>query len=277
MIPRNPGRLRRATLVAATAVLPFLAGCDTAPGPEAPGSGPVVSELRYDPPSIVVSTLPDGSVSGGKVTVPFSLSVRASDPDGDLAQVSWVLRGPDAGTAPVASGDLAVQTGGRFGTTTTLSLPVAVTGRYTVVVFASDRVGRLSNETRGSLDLLAEGNPPVIVSVDMPERVTRPAAGGAPVVVRIVATVSDPDGAANVLRVQTLVNGRSSLLLCDDGSQGACNGGTASGDAVAGDARYTLTLQVEATNAPGANTFEFTAVDRSGLVSAPVARTIVIE
>ncbi len=277
MNPRNRGRIRHAVVVAVTTGAALLAGCDTAPGPESPGFGPVVSDLRYDPPSVVVSELPEGSVSGGMVTVPFSLSVQASDPDGDLADVSWIVRGPDADTAPVASGRLSVQTGGRFGAATQLSLPIAVTGRYTVVVHASDRAGRLGNETRGAIDLLAEGHPPSIGSVDMPDRVARPPAGSPPVVVRIVAAVDDPDGAANVLRVQTVVNGRTTLLLCDDGSQAMCNAGAVSGDQVAGDSRYTLTLQVEATNSPGVNTFEFTAVDRSGLVSAPVVRTIVIE
>jgi hypothetical protein len=253
------------------------AACDTAPGPEASGRGPVVSDLQYDPPAIVVSSLPEGSVSGGRVTVPMTISVRAGDPDGDLAEVAWLLRGPDAGSDPVAEGLLAVQTGGRYSATVSVSLPLAVTGRYTLIVFASDRAGRLGNEARGAVDLLAEGRPPTITAVEMPERVVRPAPGAPPVVVRIVATVEDPDGLANVLRVQTRVNDRTTLLLCDDGSAGACNGSTASGDAVAVDGRFTLTIQVESTNSAGSNTFVFTATDRSGLTSVGVTKVIVIE
>lgn len=254
-----------------------MAACDTAPGPDLPGRGPVVSDLRVDPPAIVVSSLPEGSVSGGRVTVPMTISVRASDPDGDLAAVSWLLRSPDPGSEPVAEGALAVQTGGRFGTTTNVSLPLAVTGRYTLVVYASDRSGRLGNEAREAVDLLAEGRPPSITAVEMPERVVRPASGAPPVVVRIVVSVADPDGSANVLRVQARVNDRTTLLLCDDGSSGGCNGSTASGDAVAADGRFTLTLQVESSNAAGGNTFVFTATDRSGQTSEAVTRVIVIE
>lgn len=254
-----------------------LAACDTGPGPEAPGRGPVVSDLQVDPPAIVVAGLPEGSISGGRVTVPLTISVRASDPDGDLASVAWLLRGPDAGSEPVAHGDLALQAGGRFGTTANVSLDLAVTGRYTLVVFASDRAGRLGNEAREAVDLLAEGRPPSITAVEMPERVTRPAAGAPPVVVRIVVSVQDPDGAANVLRVQARVNGRSTLFLCDDGSSGSCNGSAASGDAVAADGRFTLTLQVESGNAAGSNTFVFTATDRSGQTSEAETRVIVIE
>lgn len=254
-----------------------MAACDTAPGPEDQGRGPVVSDLQVDPPAIVVASLPEGSVSGGRVTVPMTISVRASDPDGDLASVAWLLRGPDAGSEPVAGGELALQAGGRFGATVNVSLPLAVTGRYTLVVFASDRSGRLGNEAREAVDLLAEGRPPSITTVEMPERVVRPASGAPPVVVNIVVSVLDPDGAANVMRVQARVNDRTTLLLCDDGSSGGCNGSAASGDAVAADGRFTLTLQVESGNAPGANAFAFTATDRSGQTSEAVTRVIVIE
>jgi hypothetical protein len=80
-------------------------------------------------------------------------------------------------------------------------------------------------------------------------------------------------------RVDVLVNGGVTLRLCDDGGQSGCNPGfsAGSGDAVAGDGYFTLTLIVESTNSAGVNTFVFEAVDRDGLRSEPLSRSIVLE
>ena len=94
----------------------------------------------------------------------------------------------------------------------------------------------------------------------------------------IVVTVEDPDGIANVSRVEMLVNGSGPLFLCDDGGNGVCNAGfPPSGDEVAGDGRFTITIQLDASNSPGDNLFEFTAVDRGGLESATEQRTVEVQ
>ena len=92
---------------------------------------------------------------------------------------------------------------------------------------------------------------------------------------RIVATVSDPDGLANIARVEVRVNGGSPFLLCDDGGQGACNG-SASGDDESGDGLYTVTFGFGSGNT-GTFSMEFVAVDRAGLESNRVTRTLIIE
>lgn len=268
-------------IVALALLLAVAAGCDSAPGPEEAGlRPPVVSDLSYEPGAILVDELPPESVTGGVATVPVTAEVRATDRDGDLDRVSWVLRGPVAGSAAVASGDFTPSGSGLFRLEEEIGFPTAVPGRYTLLVFASDRSGRLGNDVRGVIDLLASGTPPAITGVEMPERVTRPAAGQPPVPVVIVVTASDPDGLANILRVETRVDGGAALNLCDDGGEGACNPAVTqapSGDQVAGDGRFTVTLQVEASNSAGTRTFTFEAVDRSGLRSAVVERTLVIE
>ena len=57
--------------------------------------------------------------------------------------------------------------------------------------------------------------------------------------------------------------------LVDDGLNG--------GDDVAGDGRYTITVQVASDNAPGPRVFAFQATDRAGLESNVVEKTITIE
>ena len=156
----------------------------------------------------------------------------------------------------------------------------AVPGRHTLLVFAYDRSGRLGNDVRGVIDVQAVGTPPEITAVELPDHVTRPATGEPPVPVIVVVTAADPDGLANILRVETRLDGGGALNLCDDGGDGACNPTVtqaSSGDATAGDGRFTVTLQVESSNTPGPRVFTFVAVDRSGLRSAIEERTLIIE
>lgn len=266
--------------LAVVAIAAAAAGCDTAPGPELPGlRPPVVSGFTYAPATVVVDDLPPDAVTDDAVRVTVSAQVQVLDPDSDVDRVGFVVMDPAGASTPVATGVLSGLGQGRYGMETEVAFPRGLVGRYTLLVYAVDRSGRLGNEVRGAIDLLATGTPPVITGVEMPETVRRPAPGEPPTPVTIVATVTDPDGLANVLRVETLVNAATTpLYLCDDGGQGACNAGFGtSGDAVAGDGRFTLTVAVESGNAPGPNTFVFTAVDRSGLRSEPVTRTIVIE
>jgi len=226
---------------------------------------------------IEVDELPQGSLVGESVRVSVSISAAASDPDGDLQTVAFVLQAPLASNEPVASGVLSAAGGGRYAIQTDILFPVALTGSYVLIVYASDEAGMLGNEVRGVIELAALGGPPVIESVDFPATVQRPADGEAAVPIMIVAQVSDPDGLANVARVEVRFNGGSPLLLCDDGGQDACNPGFASGDETAGDGLFTLTIQVESTNALGDISLEFVATDRSGLASDPVTRVLTIE
>lgn len=264
-----------------SALLLLLGACDTAPGPEdAGGIPPVVSDLTFSPGAVLVDELPPEDVSGGKAFVQVTAEVVARDRDGDLARVSWVLRGPQAGSSEIAGGDLEAQGAGLYRLEEKVGFPTAIPGRYTLLVFAYDRSGRLGNDVRGVIDVQSVGTPPEILGIEMPERVVRPADGQPPVPVVLVVTASDPDGLANILRVEARVDGGAPLNLCDDGGEGACNPiltQASSGDAAAGDGRFTVTLQVESSNSAGPRIFTFEAVDRSGLRSEVVERTLDIQ
>ncbi len=258
-----------------------LAGCDSAPGPPSPDERPpVLFDFDFSPRSVVFEQLPPDQIAGDLVRVPVELSVSARDADGDLETVRFLVQPPFSTSETVAAGEMTPAGNGRFTATATVEIPKSDVGVYSVVVFAVDGAGQMSNQARGEFAFEATGEPPVIEDVALPERVTRPAPGEDPVLIPIVATVSDPDGLANIARVemQVLPIGSVILQLCDDGGEGACNPGFgSSGDETAGDGRFTITLQLDSSNAPGETTFEFRAIDRAGLTSETVTRTITVE
>lgn len=271
----RPWRLRWAAAWACLLVLLPL-GCDSAPGPMDPDTtAPVVTDIQISPGLLALDQLPG---SGDTVSATISVSADITDENRDLSTFFVVIRTAAAGSAPLATAEEPIPGNGRVQASIPLTVSRASGGPYHVTAFASDVAGNLSNVVYGTIEVQASSEPPVITAIDMPSVVTRPASGEPPLSIPIVATVSDPDGIDNVAFVEVIVNGGATLRLCDDGGAGVCNAGFgASGDAAAGDGQFTLTIQLASTNAAGTNTFEFRAVDRSGLRSAVEVRTIEVQ
>lgn len=252
-------------------------GCDSAPGPDpVEASAPRIENIHVSPDVLALDQL---GGEGDTVTAPITVSADVLDDDDDLATFFVVVRSALAGQTPLAQTELPITSSGRMQATIDLTVSRAESGRFTVSVFASDTRGNLSNVAYHVIDVSATSEPPVITQVVMPDRVTRPAAGEPPVSIALIVEADDPDGRDNIAFVQVIVNGGTTLRLCDDGGQGVCNAGfgASSGDAQAGDGQFTLTIQLDSSNAAGTNTFEFSVVDRSGLRSATEVRTIVVE
>jgi hypothetical protein len=251
-------------LVAACA---FAAACDQAPGPAGEaGDPPVLSEFSFFPH---VYAFPHDA-EGEDLEVPLVMEVTATDLDDDLESVSFAVQSPVAGAPPLAQGTLSRTAGTHYEAAATLTIPSGEVGLYTVLVYAIDGAGSLSNDVRGMLRIEGVGGPPAIVSVVAPDTVQRPAAGEPPRPVEIVAEVSDPDGLANVNAVQfwNVDNPSVRIHMSDAGELG---------DEEAGDGRYTRVVEIGAGNQAGINTFAFQATDRSGLTSSIVQATIVVE
>jgi len=256
----------------------LLWGCDALPGaPSLEGRPPVVSDLSFTPDSVDFNALPAEQIRADTALIPLSLAVTARDPDGRIARVAFVVRAPLNTTKPVATGTLEAAGADRYAGETTLRLHRAQVGPYTVLVYAVDDEERLSNQVRGTLWFWATGGPPVIEEVQVPDTLRRPAPGEPPIIFQVVARVSDPDGLENILRVELRVNNGAPILLCDDGGKGVCGGIPNSGDAVAGDGLFTMTLLLASDNVPGTYTFVFQAIDRTGLTSEEVRRHVVVE
>lgn len=271
---------RRLFVYTASVVIIGVMGCDTAPGPrDIDQSAPVVSDLEFSPLSVNLDNLAPGSIVDGIANFSLEIEITITDADADLELLYLFVLPPDSQSPTAAESIVPISSNGTVSITMNVSIPTAETGTYTVKVYASDLEGQLGNLATGSLQVDASSSPPVITDIDMPVVVTKPNEGEPPLLIPIVARVTDPEGLANILRVELIVNGSGPpILLCDDGSAGECNTDfPPSGDVLAEDGLFTVTIQLDASDAPGDNEFIFTAFDRSGLASESVTRILLVQ
>ena len=203
----------------------LLAACDAAPGlPASGGAPPVLSDFAFTPERLNVASPGEGA---DVVEVPLVVEVTARDPEGDVREVRYVVSPPTSGAGPLLEGTLeaAGDEADVYRDSTTLRLPTAEVGVYTIRVFATDAGGQASNQAIGSLRFTASGGAPVIEELIVPERVQRPSEGTRRVA--FVAVVSDPDGLANVsaVRFWNVDSPGSKFALFDDGNPGRGRGG----------------------------------------------------
>jgi hypothetical protein len=244
-----------------------LAACDSAPGPvDLNPRPPVLSDFSFGPEVVNTGQLPEGwQATDDGVSGPVTVSVTASDPDGTVDEVRYVVQSPTDPTQPLALGLLESTGGNGYEASVPLTLPPGAVGNYTVLVFAIDDDRVQSGEARGLLRFSASGEPPVIENVEADPEVVRP---GQDTTLRFVVTVSDPDGLENIGSVfVTTPNGQTESMFDDGQSQG---------DEAAGDGQYTAQFDVPDSVTPGTQTFSFQAFDRSGLASEVVTKDIQI-
>lgn len=245
----------------------LLWACDQAPGPPTDaGDPPVLSDFSFSPHEYAVPH----DANGEALTIPLTMAVTATDADDDLQHVSFVVQSPFSADSAAAEGTLSRTSGERFEAASDVTIPSGDVGVYTVLVYAVDQAGSLSDEVRGMLRVHGAGEPPVIEDVVAPDTVWRPAAGDPDEHIEFIAVVSDPDGLSNVNTVEFWNADRPStrIEMFDNGEQG---------DATAGDGRYTRVVEISSSNQPGTNMFAFEATDLSGLSSSIVEKTVVVE
>ena len=238
-----------------------LSACDQAPGLlDDAGVPPELSEFSFSPHEFIA---PPGDAD---VIVPLSLEVTVRDADNDVEAVSFVV----FGDTTIAEGMLASGSGGQYAGSSDVIVPAGEIGVYTVLVFAEDREGMLSNQVRGMMHVSAEGAPPVISMVVAPDTLRRPMPGEPSALLELVAVVSDPDGLSNIASVEfwNVTRPGTKIGMFDEG---------ADGDAEAADGRYTRIVQINSSNEPGVTTLAFQARDRAGLLSDIVEATTVVE
>lgn len=248
--------------VLAAAIL-ALSACDQAPGLlDDAGAPPELSDFSFSPHQFIA---PPGDGNANMV-VPLSMEVTVRDPDHDVEAVSFVVFGNET----IAEGVLALGSGGRYAGRSDVIVPTGEIGVYTVLVFAEDMKGMLSNQVRGMMHVSAEGSPPVISMVVAPDTLHRPGPGEPARLLELVAVVSDPDGLANIAAVEfwNAATPGTRIGMFDEG---------ADGDAEAADGRYTRVVRIESSNEPGVTTLAFQARDRAGLLSDTVEATVVVE
>lgn len=147
-------------------------------------------------------------------------------------------------------------------------------GDYRVEVGGTDAAGRELNTVLTKFNLYNGQNPPVLSDLQAPDTLQVPTQGFLAITLTVRAT--DPSGAADIKRVwfnTWLPSGKPSagnpFSMFDDGN-------TIHGDAVAGDGRYSLIIQLPSTTERGRYRFEFTAYDYGNLASNVIVRYITL-
>jgi hypothetical protein len=234
------------------------------------------------PPQILSVTIPDRVWPDSSYRP--QLLARASDPDGaGTVRIVRVEIYPPYFSRPAFTDSLLDDgqhgdgaTGdGLFGQTLTPARLGCKTGLYNFVFRAVDIPNSVSSaETKTvTVSLLRENNlPPLLTDLQAPSTISRNAI---PNTYLLSVRAADPnvpcDGIKRVFFNSFQPNGQPStnnpFSMRDDGQQG---------DAVAGDGRYSLRIQITPQNALGNYRFEFQAEDQKGAQSVKLVHTITV-
>ena len=243
----------------AVALLAMLvAGCDAAPGFADAARRPTLAEVAISPLAATLDT------DAPTATVPLAVS-GTLDADAPV-EVRVLVRWAETDSL-VADVQEEVGPGG-FRVEAPVVIPRGAVGDYSVRVSTEAADGRAGDQASAVLRFAAASLGPPTVTVAAPAPVARPA-GNATVTADVVATVTDPDGRANIAFVVLQLPEEGGVIgrLFDSGE---------GSDAVAGDGRYSAGLVVTSAFEPGIYPLEVVAVDRAGEASAPahVALTV---
>ncbi|WP_412070120.1 choice-of-anchor X domain-containing protein [Rubrivirga sp. IMCC43871] len=248
--------------VAAVFLVLALAACDAAPGFADSTARPVFAEVTITPVDVALAG------SAPVTTVPLAVvgTVEAEAP----VEVRVLVR--YAETDSLVTSTLAVVDPGAFTVDAPITLPRGAIGDYSVRVYTEGADGRAGDQATALLRFTAENLGAPSLSVNEPAPVTRPspdARGAAATVdVPLIATVTDPDGRANVRLVYVqFADGGGVIDRIYDNGPGSDGRGP---DAVADDGVYSGALEINSGTEPGRYDLEVIAVDRYGAESAPV-------
>ncbi len=241
------------------------------------GSPPFIVDASISPSTVTLDL-----ISQNLGSVQFSVESRISHPEGSsgISQVTYTLTD--------ASGSVSLADGMLFDNgvlpdmhaadsvfTAEISVPVQdlSVGKYYCQIVAVSPKGYTSSTLLMPLSVGRQINhPPVLSNLQAPDTISL---GGQSRPFKLMVKATDPDGQSDILEVffysykpnGTMTNGGNPFFMFDNGSP-------VSGDAVAGDSIYTLTVVVDTSNAKGSYKFEFQAEDRSGALSQKLVKNI---
>ena len=238
---------------AAALLVVALAACDAAPGPAAEAARPRLSDLAITPDTAALGT------DAPEAAVPLAVAGTLAG-DGP-AEVRVLVRWAEADTLVA---DVAAEVApGPFRVEVPLTLARGAIGDYAVTVATEGPDGRAGDRAAAVLQFSAENLGPPSVTVADGGSVARPA-GTATRTVPIRATVTDPDGRANVAAVV--------LQIPEDQGGGVIDRIFDEGDGqdeTAGDGVYSAGLVVDSAFPVGTFALEVVAIDRAGAASEP--------
>ena len=148
-------------------------------------------------------------------------------------------------------------------------------GFFRVEVFAQSRSNDVSNFIQLPLRIARNNSTPRILSASVPDTVYLPP--GDSLLITMSVAVSDSDGAGDIAGIFFYSLNSSDptrqFLLSDDGNVGGI-----SGDLLAGDGTYTITVKLlDQGNIRRTFEFEFHAVDQQGADSGPLLKLLTVQ
>ena len=249
-----PVALRPAVVLVALA----LGACDAAPGFASEVRPPTLAEVTVTPTAAALDT------DAPTATVPLAVA-GVLDAEGPV-EVRVFVRYAETDTL-VTEAAAAVGPGA-FRVEAPFSVARGAVGDYSVRVSTEGADGRAGDQASALVRFSSQNLGAPSVTVNRPAAVSRPS-GSTVVRVPIVATVTDPDGRANVAVVEVRIPEGGGALgrLFDDGENQ---------DADADDGRYSAAVEVGSDFEPGTYALEVVAVDRAGAESAPAPYTFTV-
>jgi hypothetical protein len=262
----------------------LLTGCED-PGTGAldpRGSAPFLESARVTPDSLNLGRLIPGP-SGLPIVVTATVRLTDRDAGGSVSAAVEVYAPADdslitsvplrdnGGPPDATAGD------GIFSARIQFSVTESQAGRYRVRFSASDELGLRANTLEQPL-VLARGkpnSPPELSALVAPDTVTLPTSGS--LLVTMSVAVSDSDGYGDIrdvfFRSLDSSDPTRRFFLKDDGGSGT----PSSGDAVAGDGRFSIIVQLPSTTPRRDYTFAFQATDAAGDESTTLLHILTVQ
>ncbi len=266
----------------------WLTGCDfptkTIPDPMPP---PFLSKIETSLDSLKIISSPNNPTAATDTTIGITAYVKDSS---GIRSVHYSIIS-EGGNTILATGVLSDNgispdpvTGEKIYTSfVSIHVTTESIGTNLIQIQAENLSGLVSSTLSKALVLVNVTNhAPQIFNLVMPDTVFVPASGS--VNVKVSVAVADSEGLSDITSV-TLTSQRpdgstvATYPMFDDGSAGNQPVfGIPSGDAVADDGVYTLTIPLPSTTQRNTyRTFIFSATDRSGAVSNTLSKKIYIE
>jgi hypothetical protein len=250
---------------------------------------PFLASIAVSPDSLAIITSPNNPDGTTDTMISLFASVDTNEL-GNIQTVRYSIISAD-GITILATGELSdngrapdVTAGdGKYASFAPIHVTTEEVGTYVIQIRAENLSGLTSSTLSKPFTLVNIANhAPQISNLIMPDTVFVPTSGSTTVKVSVV--VSDSECLSDIKSVTlTSLKPDSSIVgtfsLFDDGStssQPPFN--ITSGDAVAGDGIYTLTIPLNSTTERNTyRVFIFEAIDRSGAVSNIISKNIYIE
>ncbi len=240
-----------------------LAACDSAPGLPAADARPSVTAFALTPVTDSLGT----DARTADVPLQLTLTLVGTGPIRVRALVRY------AGTDTLVAVVTATAAPGPVTLDVPIVVPRGAIGDYSVTVATEGPDRRAGDGASGVFRFRASSlGPPAVAGVTAPASITAPTRQGNTAQLTVVVAATDPDGRENLAVVVLEQPGVGVIGQLSDRGRG-----DGSGDATAGDGRYSGALLIPFGFPPDTYTLNAIAIDRSGQASEPVSFTFTVQ